>query len=205
MTTVKVYSIQPNLDTPVQSRIRFPLWLKCLYNTAQMELTTLDPLGAFYLVALDANWLIRPENTRPDGSLRPRPVYLMPDAYPANVTAGRIGVYNVAYRNFDQQQRVKADIHAAICTSLGSITLNEINSKHQFGIGSLSPRDLVRELKTMFGNITKQEIDATQALISAPPAHFLDFRDFCSTLHRVTPQLRVSYRGWPHNPRTHPH
>jgi hypothetical protein len=41
----------------------------------------------------------------------------------------------------------------------------------------------VRELKTMFGNITKQEIDATQALISAPLGHFLDFRDFCSTLH----------------------
>jgi hypothetical protein len=35
----------------------------------------------------------------------------------------------------------------------------------------------------MFGNITKQEIDATQALISAPLGHFLDFRDFCSTLH----------------------
>jgi hypothetical protein len=41
----------------------------------------------------------------------------------------------------------------------------------------------MRELKTMFGNITKQEIDATQALISAPLGHFLDFRDFCSNLH----------------------
>ena len=183
MTAVKTYSIQPHLDTPAQSRIRFPLWLKCLYNLAQMELTTLDPLGAFYLVALDTDWAIRPENINADSSLRTRPVYLMPDAYPANASAGRIGVYNVAYRNFDHQQRVKADIHAAICTSLGTITLNEINSKHQFGIGSLSPRDLVRELKAMFGNITKQEIDATQALISAPLGHFLDFRDFCSTLH----------------------
>ena len=183
MIAVKTYSIQPHLDTPAQSRIRFPLWLKCLYNLAQMELTILDPLGAFYLVALDTDWAIRPENINADSSLRARPVYLMPDAYPANASAGRIGVYNVAYRNFDHQQRVKADIHAAICTSLGTITLNEINSKHQFGIGSLSPRDLVRELKTMFGNITKQEIDATQALISAPLGHFLDFRDFCSTLH----------------------
>jgi hypothetical protein len=101
----------------------------------------------------------------------------MPDAYPASVAAGRIGVYNVAYSNFDQQQRAKADIHAAICTSLRSITLNE------FGIGSLSPQDLVRELKTTFGNISKQEIDATQALISAPHGHFIDIRDFCSTLH----------------------
>jgi hypothetical protein len=35
----------------------------------------------------------------------------------------------------------------------------------------------------MFGTITKQEIDATQALISAPLVHFLDFRDFCSNIH----------------------
>jgi hypothetical protein len=35
----------------------------------------------------------------------------------------------------------------------------------------------------MFGNITKQEIDATQALISAPLGHFLDLRDFCSNIH----------------------
>ena len=61
--------------------------------------------------------------------------------------------------------------------------MNEINSKHQFGTGSLSPLDLVQELKAMFGNVTKQEIDATQAPISAPLGHFLDFRDFCSNIH----------------------
>jgi hypothetical protein len=36
--------------------------------------------------------------------------------------------------------------------------------------------DLVTELKTIFGTITKQEIDATQALISAPLLHFLELR-----------------------------
>ena len=35
----------------------------------------------------------------------------------------------------------------------------------------------------MFGNITKQEIDTTQSIISAPLRNFLDFRDFCSTIH----------------------
>ena len=59
-TTVQIYNLQPQLDTPAQSRIRFPLWLKCLYNIAQMELTTVDPLGAFYLVALEADWKLRP-------------------------------------------------------------------------------------------------------------------------------------------------
>ncbi len=44
--------------------------------------------------------------------------------------------------------------------------------------------DLAKELKAMFVNITKQEIDATQALISAPLlGHFLDFRDFCSNIY----------------------
>ena len=156
-TSVKIYTLQPQLDVPAQSRIRFPLWLKCLYNIAQMELTTLDPLGAFYLVALDTDWALRPFNINPDGSIRP-----------TTTAAERIGAYTIAYQKFDQQQRIESDLHSAICTSLGSITLNGINSKHPFGTGSLSPLDLVKELKSMFGNITKQEIDTTQAIISAP-------------------------------------
>lgn len=51
----KTHSIQPHLDVPELARIRFPMWLKSVYNIAQMELTTLDTLGAFYLVALDAD------------------------------------------------------------------------------------------------------------------------------------------------------
>jgi hypothetical protein len=118
-----------------------------------------------------------------NGTFRDRPSITMPAPYPANATAGRIGVYSIESRNFELQQRVTADIHSAICSSLGSVTLNEINSKHQFGTGSLSPLDLVNELKAMFGTITKQEINATQANISAPLTNFLDFRDFCSNVH----------------------
>jgi hypothetical protein len=117
------------------------------------------------------------------GATRARPAISMPNAYPANASAGTIGAYSIASRNFKLQQRVTADLHAAICSSLGSVTLNKINSKHQFGTGSLTPLNLVTELKAMFGTITKQAIDATQAIISAPLAHFLDFRDFCSNIH----------------------
>jgi hypothetical protein len=106
----------------------------------------------------------------------------MPTPYPANANAARIGAYSIASSKFELQQRIVADLHSAICSSLGSVTLNEINSKHQFGTGSLTPLNLVTELKSMFGTITKQEIDATQALISALLAHFLDFRDFCSNV-----------------------
>jgi hypothetical protein len=182
-TAVKIYSLQAQLDVPAQSQIRFPLWLKCLYNITQMELTTVDPLGVFYLVALDADWKLRPQNIMARGAFRPRPTITMLTAYAANASAGTIGAYSIASRNFELQQRVTADLHSAICSSLSSVTLNEINSKHQFGAGSLTPLNLVTELKTMFGTITKQEIDATQALISAPLAHFLDFRDFCSNIH----------------------
>ncbi len=82
-----------------------------------MELTTLDPLGAFYLVALDTDWALRPYNINPDGSIRPRPVFAMPLTYPTNAAAGRIGAYTIDYQKFDQQQRVKSDLHSAICKS----------------------------------------------------------------------------------------
>jgi hypothetical protein len=98
----------------------------------------------------------------------------MPIAYPANTQPGRIRAYTMVNKKCEQQQRVKADLHSAICSSLGTVILNEVNSKHQFGTGSLSPLDLVVELKAMFGNVTKQKIGATQALISVPLGHFLD-------------------------------
>ncbi len=107
----------------------------------------------------------------------------MPVAYAGNAAAGTIGAHTVAYKKFKEQQRVKADLTPPFVLASATVTLNETNSKHQFGTGSLAPLDLVKELKAMFGNITKQEIDATQALISAPLGHFLDFRDFCSNIY----------------------
>jgi hypothetical protein len=142
-TTVKIYSLQPQLDVPAQSRIRFPLWLKCLYSIAQMELTTLDPLGAFHFVALGADWKLRPQNIMARGAFRPRPTVTVPTAYPANASSGTIGAYFIASRTFELQQRVTADLHSAICSSLGSVTL------------TLTPLNLITELKTMFGTITK--------------------------------------------------
>ncbi len=97
-TTVKIYSLQPQLDVPAQSRIRFPLWLKCLYNIAQMELTTVDPLGAFYLVALEADWKLRPQNILTRNGFRPRPNITMPTAYAANASAGTIGYRSLLHR-----------------------------------------------------------------------------------------------------------
>ncbi len=81
--TMKVYDIQPALlvDVPSLSRIRFPSWLKSLYNISQMELTTLDPLDAFYLVALDDDWDSRPENQIRQNTIRPRPLFTLPPMY----------------------------------------------------------------------------------------------------------------------------
>lgn len=181
-TTMKTYDLQPTLDNPSLARIRFPAWLKSLYNVSQMELTTLDPLGAFYLVALDEDWDIRPENLNQQNQIRPRPSFSAPTMYNANAAGAVIATYNIRAAQFEYQQRVRADLHSAISRSLGSVTLQSINSKHRFGTGSLSPLDLVRELKTMFGTITKHEIDATQSAISAPLVLFANFRDFCSSM-----------------------
>jgi hypothetical protein len=61
---------------------------------------------------------------------------------------------------------------------------HSINSKHSFGIGSLSPFQLVMELDAMFGTLTKDEITTTQGIIAAPLVHFAGFREFCSTVTR---------------------
>jgi hypothetical protein len=102
--------------------------------------------------------------------------------YAANAAVAAIASYNIKAAQFEYQQRVRADFHSAISRSLGSVTLQSINSKHRFGTGSLSPQDLVRELKAMFGTITKHEIDATQAAIMAPLVLSTNFRDFCSSM-----------------------
>jgi hypothetical protein len=134
-TRVKIYTLQPQLDVPAQSRIRFPLWLKCLYNIAQMELTTVDPLK----LSISLPWRLignyDPKTSWPEALFAHAPplrcpthIRPMPPLGPSALT------YSIASINFElQQQRVTADLHSAICTSLDTVTLNEINSKHQFG------------------------------------------------------------------------
>ncbi len=89
-TTMKIYDLQPTLDNPSLARIRFPAWLKSLDNVSQMELTTLDPLGAFYLVALDEDWEIRPENLNQQNQIRPRSSFSAPTMYSANAAGAVI-------------------------------------------------------------------------------------------------------------------
>jgi hypothetical protein len=43
-------------------------------------------------------------------AFRPRPTITMPTAYAANSSAGTIGAYSIASRNFELQQRVTADL-----------------------------------------------------------------------------------------------
>jgi hypothetical protein len=100
----KTYSIQPHLDAPELARIRFPMWLKSVYNIAQMELTTLDTLGAFYLVALDADWELRPENILPNNrGVRPRPSFTAPPMYGAQAAAATISAHTLKTHAFELQ------------------------------------------------------------------------------------------------------
>jgi hypothetical protein len=133
----KTHSIQPHLDVPELARIRFPMWLKSVYNIAQMELITFVVLGAFYLVALDSDWELRPENvlTNKNRGFRARPSFTAPVMYGAQATAAVISAHTFKTHAFEMQQRTKSDLHAAILASIGQITLDNINSKHRFGVG----------------------------------------------------------------------
>jgi hypothetical protein len=55
-----------------------------------MELTTVDPLEAFYLVALDADWKLRSQNIMARGAFWQRPTITMPTAYAANADHPRL-------------------------------------------------------------------------------------------------------------------
>jgi hypothetical protein len=139
------------------------MWLKSVYNIAKMELTTFDVLGAFYLVALDADWKLRPENILSNNrGFRARPSFTAPVMYDAQAASAIASAHTFKNHAFEMQQRTKSDLHAAILASIGQITLDNINSKHRFGVGSLSPLDLVKELKATFGTITHHEISATE-------------------------------------------
>jgi hypothetical protein len=154
-TSVKIYSLQPQLDVSAQSHIRFRLWLKCLYNIAQTELTTLDPLGAFYLVVLDADWNLWSQNINVLEPFAHAQLLLCPLRIQPMPKPGVSGLTPSLIKNSKNNSVSKPIFtHSAICLSLGTVTLNEINSKHQFSTVSLSPLDSVMELKTMFGNIT---------------------------------------------------
>jgi hypothetical protein len=196
-TSVKIYSLQPKMNAPAQSRIRFPLWLKCLYNIAQMELTILDPLGAFYLVALDAGWRLRPQNINADGNLRLRPIITM-DA------CGLRGQCR-SRDNRGVHRRIQKIRRAAACQSRFArrhlcYTLNEINSKHQFGTESLAPLDLVKELKAMFGNKTRNRRYTSSDLCASRP-----LSRFSRLLQQHSSQLRISHFCWTYHSRAHPY
>ncbi len=69
-------------------------------------------LGAFYLVALDADWDVRPENLNQQNQVRPRPLFSQPPMYAANASGAVVASYNIKAAQFEYQQRVRADLHA---------------------------------------------------------------------------------------------
>ena len=48
-------TIHPWLDQPVYNRIRYPQWKLYLYNASQKMCSSMEPTGAYFLVALDAD------------------------------------------------------------------------------------------------------------------------------------------------------
>jgi hypothetical protein len=69
----------------------------------------MGPLGAFYLVARDVDWDVRPENQTSGG----------PTAYSENAAGAIVSDYNLELSRFEAQQRTRSDLHAAIIASIG--------------------------------------------------------------------------------------
>jgi hypothetical protein len=83
-----------------------------------MELTTLDPLGIFYLVTLDEDRDIRTKNVVRQNTICARPMFAQqPPMYNANAQAASIASYNIKVAQFEMQQRVRANLHSAIYLS----------------------------------------------------------------------------------------
>jgi hypothetical protein len=56
-------TIHPWLDQPIYNRIRYSQWKLYLYNAAQKMCSSMDPTGAYFLVALDADWNLPKESS----------------------------------------------------------------------------------------------------------------------------------------------
>jgi hypothetical protein len=88
--------------------------------------------------------------------------------YGAQAAAATILSHTFRTHAFELQQRTKADLHAAILASIGRITLESINSKHRFGVGSLSPLDLIKELKATCGTSPTTKLLQSKQLLLPP-------------------------------------
>ncbi len=158
----------PWLDQPVYNRIRYPQWKLYLYSAAQKMCSSMDPTGAYFLVALDADWNFHPKNQVPavpainnaaavPASIRPRPTFTMPIIYSPQSTVYVRDLFKLEKKLFERVDEAETTLHAAIVESLASGTVRTINTATPSGIASLSALQLVGLVHQLFSKPTMQD------------------------------------------------
>ena len=187
-------TIHPWLDAPLYNRIRFPQWRVYLYNAAQKMCTSMDPTGAFALVALQPDWDNHPKNqiaAQPaiqatanvapvaaiPASIRPRPTFAMPVLYTRNASVFDREMYKLEKERFEKIDEAETILHAAIVESLAPGTVRTINTATPAGIASLSAVQLVGLVHNLFSTPTLQDIITVNADLLRPLQNFEDFPD----------------------------
>ncbi len=171
------------------NRIRYPQWKLYLYNAAQKMCSSMEPTGAYFLIALDAeDWNAHPKNQVPaipathntaaaPASIRPRPVFTMPTIYGPNSTVYVRDLFKLEKGLFERIDEAETTLHASIVESLTPDTVRTINTSTPSGIASLSALQLVGLVRQLFSTPTMQDINTVNADLLRPMQNFEDFPD----------------------------
>jgi hypothetical protein len=136
-------TIHPWLDQPVYNRIRYPQWkLYLYYNAAQKMCSSMDPTGAYFLVALDADLNVHPKNQVPavpattsaaavPASIQPRPTFTMPTICISSTVYIR-DLFKLKKELSKRVDEAETTLHAAIVESLAPGTVRTINYQHSY-------------------------------------------------------------------------
>ena len=144
-------TIAPSLDVSSVARIRYPAWLKDLYNKAQLECTSLDRCGAFHLVALNKDWDEHPGNivtTITPGiaagapptttiTIRPRPTITVPQKPDATDSQKAFSRFVYEMSEIEKWDKAKAALQSAIINSFGPANVAIINANTPAGRGEV--------------------------------------------------------------------
>jgi hypothetical protein len=150
--------------------------------------SSMEPTGAYFLIALDADWNAHPKNqvlaipathntAAAPASIRPRPVFTMPTIYGPNSTVYVRDLFKLEKELFERIDEAETSLHAAIVESLAPGTVRTINSSTPSGIASLSALQLVGLVHQLFSTPTMQDINTVNADLLRPMHNFEDFPD----------------------------
>jgi hypothetical protein len=148
----------------------------------------MQPTGAYFLIALNADWNVHPKNQVPavpathnaaavPASIRPRPIFTIPTICGPQSTVYVRDQFKLEKELFERIDEAETTLHAAIVESLAPGTVSTINTSTPSGIASLSALQLVGLVHQLFSTPTMQDINTVNADLQRPMQNFEEFPD----------------------------